>query len=405
MNTPRSRREFVRDGALGITAMTLLSNETAHADGTETLLSGQPTPLHFEKKTLNANSDIEVACAMDINGDGNLEVVSGDMWYESGTYAPHKFREIGDWGKGPDSSGYRHDFADLPMDVTGDGKMDLVCAEWATAEVSWWENPGESGKMWERHLIAKPGNSETAIFAPLLGEKARPCILPNVAQKVVFYELRTQGKKPEWIEHVVGTEGAGHGCGWGDLNGNGKADIITPRGWYENIDAANDKWIWHADWNCNPGDCSIGMLVHDWDGDGKNEVVFGSGHNYGLYWIKPNTGGTDPKYIQWLIDKSWSQAHSLILAPLEKKNELVILTGKRFKAHDHDPGAEDPLILCYYKWDRKAKMWSKFVIDYGERAGAGLQLNAVDLRGTGRLDIIAPGKTGLYVFENHGMRR
>ena len=33
---------------------------------------------------------------------------------------------------------------------------------------------------------------------------------------------------------------------------------------------------------------------------------------------------------------------------------------------------------------------------------AGLQLNAVDLRKTGRLDIIAPGKTGIYVLENQG---
>lgn len=390
---------------MGLAAMTMLNKHEAQADGTEIYLSGQPTPIHFEKKTLNATADFESACAVDINGDGKLEVVSGDTWYENGTYTPHKFREIGDWGKGPDSTGYRHDFADLPLDVTGNGRMDLLCAEWATAEVSWWENPGEAGKMWERHLIATPGNSETAVLAPILGKNARPCLFPNVAQKVVFYELRTQGKKPEWIEHVVGTEGAGHGCGWGDLNGNGKIDIITPRGWYENIDAANDKWKWHPDWNATPGDCGINMLVHDWDGDGKNEIVFGSGHNYGLYWIKPLPEGSDPKFQQWLIDKSWSQAHSLVLAPLEKSGELVLLTGKRYKAHDHDPGADDPLIVCYYKWDRKAKRWGKYVIDYGERTGTGLQVSAADLRKTGRLDIIAPGKTGLYVFENHGMRR
>ncbi|MDW8207692.1 MAG: hypothetical protein RMJ43_07630 [Chloroherpetonaceae bacterium] len=376
--------------------------------GAEVQTSGQmqepvsrPSRVRFRIRELNPDSDFEAACAADVNGDGRLEVICGDTYYEGPDYRPRRFREIGYWGKGPDATGYRHDFAALPMDVNGDGHVDIVSAEWATAEVSWWENVGDGKGMWPKHVIARPGNCETAIFAPILG-RGRPCILPNVAQQVVWYELRRPGKTPEWVEHVVGKEGAGHGCGWGDVNGDGKIDIVTPRGWYEQIDARRDRWIWHPDWNCDPGDCSIGMLVLDVDGDGRNDIVFGSGHNYGVYWLQQQPPGNAKRWVQRVIDRSWSQAHSMLLAPIEGGRWLVILTGKRYKAHDHDPGADDPLGIYYYTYDRRAGQWQKFVVTYGTRVGAGLQLSAVDLRKTGRLDIIAPGKTGLYVLENEG---
>jgi hypothetical protein len=35
-------------------------------------------------------------------------------------------------------------------------------------------------------------------------------------------------------------------------------------------------------------------------------------------------------------------------------------------------------------------------------AGCGIFFRVADLRGTGRLDIVAPGKDGLYVFYNEG---
>lgn len=362
----------------------------------------QPSQVRFRKRVINAASDNEAACAADINGDGRLDIVGGDTWYEAPHWTPHTFREIGVWGRSATESGYRDDFADLPLDVNGDGRIDLVSVSWATGEVSWYENTGDSRTLWPRHLIAKPGNMETAVFAPILGGRT-PCVLPNCAQQVVWYELRRRGSKPEWIEHVVGREGAAHGIGWGDVNGNGKVDIVTPHGWYEQIDARRDRWVWHADWECNPGDCGIGMLVMDVDGDGRQDIVFGSGHHYGLYWLQQRPPGSPQLWIQHAIDTSWSQVHTLILADIEGSRHPVVITGKRYKAHDHDPGVNEPLGLYYYRYDRSHQRWDKFIIDQGTQTGAGLQLTAVDLRRTGRLDLLAPGKSGLYLFENEGV--
>jgi hypothetical protein len=363
--------------------------------------AGQPSRVRFAKHTINAASDFECACAADINGDGKLDIVSGDTWYEAPNWMPHKFREIGDWGRGPDSSGYRKDFADLPIDVNGDGRIDIVSSDYATGEIFWHENPGKSDALWQKHLIATPGSAETTVIAPILGKKAI-CILPNCGNQVVWYELRKAGPEPQWVEHPVGKEGAGHGVGYGDVNGDGKTDIITPHGWYEQVDAANDKWIWHKDFECDPGDLGIGTPVADYTGAGHNDIVFGSGHHYGLYWLQQASAGSPQKWTTCPIDTTWSQAHTLILADLEGNRHPVVLTGKRYKAHDHDPGAGEPLGLYYYAYDRRKQEWQKFVIDQGTQTGTGLQLTAVDLRHTGRLDIIAPGKSGLYVFYNEG---
>lgn len=366
--------------------------------GEGTVPETRPSALRFRKVVVNAAADFEAATAADVDGDGRLDIVSGDTWYRAPEWTPRRFREIGSWGKGPDSSGYRNDFADLPLDVNGDRRVDIVSSDYASGELFWHENPGGGDALWTRHLIARPGSAETTVLAPLLG-KGSLCVLPNCAGQVVWYELRTAGTRPEWVEHVVGKQGAGHGIGYGDVNGDGKTDLITPTGWWEQVEAKSDRWTWRPEFACNPGDLGIGTPVFDADGDGKNDIVFGSGHHYGLYWLRNLGAG---KWEQRPIDTSASQFHALLEARFDGAREPAVVTGKRYKAHDHDPGAEEPLGLYYYRYDRKGQRWLKFVIDQGTQVGTGLQLTAADLRKTGHLDLIAPGKSGLYLFLREG---
>ncbi len=48
----------------------------------------------------------------------------------------------------------------------------------------------------------------------------------------------------------------------------------------------------------------------------------------------------------------------------------------------------------------QALNWKRHVIDYGSRAGGGMQIPVVDIDGDGDLDLVAPGKGGLFLFEN-----
>jgi hypothetical protein len=132
------------------------------------------------------------------------------------------------------------------------------------------------------------------------------------------------------------------------------------------------------------------------NGDGKPDLIYGAGHGYGLYWMENMGNG---KWKEHLIDNSWSQAHPLTLVDLVKDGKLDIVTGKRYLAHEGDPGAYEPLGLYWYRWSPQQGYFIKHVIDYGTRAGGGIQIIAVDIDGDGDIDLVAPGKSGLFLFE------
>jgi hypothetical protein len=102
-----------------------------------------------------------------------------------------------------------------------------------------------------------------------------------------------------------------------------------------------------------------------------------------------------------VIDDTWSQAHAMTMVDLNRDGKPDFVTGKRYMAHDHDPGAREPLGIYWYEFLRDSDgsvSWVKHIVDYSTRTGAGMQICVVDLDGDGRLDLVTPGKTGLFLF-------
>jgi len=369
----------------------------------------------WAQHTINGKSAFEAAGAFDVNQDGKLDVVSGDTWYEAPDWKPHHVRNVTRTGT------YLNDFSALPLDVNGDGLTDFITCGYFTRNVGWVENPGKSDKDWTYHEMDLPGSSEAATLVDLTGD-GKPEVLPNATNTVVWYELEKAAREPVWKKHDFGTAAAGHGVGSGDVNGDGRVDLLTPKGWFEApTDPRSDTWAWHPDWQL--GAAGIQILARDVDGDGLSDVVFGNGHDYGLFWLKQGKGPNGAKsWTRDTIDKSIASVHTLIWADLDgdgKDNELV--TGKRVYAHEIEPGATDGSVVAYYRFDPKEKSWSKHVVFQGEpaknapakgperdafkdfpagTAGTGLQMTAIDMDADGDLDLLCPGKSGLYWFEN-----
>jgi hypothetical protein len=239
--------------------------------------------------------------------------------------------------------------------------------------------------------------------------------------------LAKAGPTPDWKKHDFGalsTKANGHGVGTGDINGDGRVDLLTPKGWFEAPEQPRTQtWAWHPDWEI--GATGIQILGRDVDGDGLADVVYGMGHNYGLFWLK-QVGSHDSQrtWSKLPIDDSIASVHTLLWADIDgdgKDNELV--TGKRVYAHEIEPGATDGSVVAWYKFDKDAKAWKKHVIFQGEpaknapaegpkrdamkdfpagTAGTGLQMTAIDIDKDGDIDLVCPGKSGLYLFENLG---
>ncbi len=362
-------------------------------------------PLKWRKQWIS-DETFESAGVLDVNGDGVLDIVCGGFWYEGPDF--RKKHEIGDVRRFGE---YYDDFSTIALDVNGDGRPDFITGGWWGNTIRWRENPADPKKPWPEHVIAEVGNVESTRAWDIDGDGV-PEILPNTPPnpEVAYYKLITDaaGKGMGAFRKVpvftFPKGGQGHGLGCGDLAGNGRMDIVLCGGWLEApADPEAGGWAWHPEFDQAPWgwSASIPMLVADVDGDGRNELITGNGHGYGLWWSKRLADGA---WHHHPIDPFNAQYHDLQWADIDGDGKPELVTGKRHRAHcGNEAGEWDDLGIYYFKWTGEG--FAKQVIDYGAIGvgkGCGIHFTLADLRGSGRMDLVAPGKDGLFVFYNEG---
>jgi len=387
--------------------------------------ASRPPDIMFRVRMIDPGASETTAIA-DINKDGLPDIVSGDSWYEAPTWKKHPIREINF------TSNYVDNFSDLIVDVDGDGYPDVVQFSYFAEDIVWLKNPGKnvaspSVKEWAKTEFDTGGRTEFALLVDLNNDGKALELLPEFDRATVplaWFEL----KDHKWVKHIVSPQSYGHGIGAGDINGDGRNDILTPKGWFEAPpDPANGEWKFHAtDWETPPGAPSAAagtppvrtqfgfMYALDLNGDGRMDVLTTNAHDYGIYWFEQLAAepGKEPQWIRHTIDSTWSQSHSSALVDLNGDGQPDLVTGKRYMAHNGtDPGEREPLGLYWYEYRKVPPAgrgananggveWIRHIVDYGGRMGAGLQVRVVDIDGDGDLDIVAGGKSGLFIAEN-----
>ncbi|MBI1176407.1 VCBS repeat-containing protein [bacterium] len=352
--------------------------------------------LQFRLHPINTNAFFSSCAVMDVNHDGKLDIVSGEFWYEAPNWRKHYVGEVQVINGRPD--GYSH----LEMDVNRDGWMDFINVNFRSSSIYWMEHPGPSLGEWKKHVVAVPGQMETGRLYDVDGD-GQLDIVPCPWEFAAWWELLPgkPGEEPRFARHDIGgKEGGGHGSGFGDINGDGRGDYVATRGWYEApLDPRNGKWIWHPEYDI--GRTSMPIIVADVDEDGDADLVYAIGHDYGVYWLEQVQENGHRAWKKHLIDDSWSQGHSPLWVDLDNDGHKEFVDGKRFWCHEgRDPGARDPLVIYRYQFDKALGKFQRYAIQTNGPAGVGLDPKAVDLDGDGDLDLVLPGRSGLYWYEN-----
>ena len=353
------------------------------------------TDLEFKKVVLNEESLYSAAAVFDIDHDGDLDVFGGGFWYEAPDWTRHKVRDVEFIRGMPDG------FAAQPFDVNRDGWMDVIEVNYRSASIKWIEHPGESLGEWMAHIVVEPGPMETGRLIDVDGD-GHLDLTVNGARFAAWWQMvpGKDGKSTEFIRHDLPEELQGHGYAVGDVNGDGRADILSGNGWAEAPeDRVHGEWKWHPEFEL--GRVSAPFQVQDVDGDGDADLVYSIGHGYGVFWAEQTQEDGKRAWIKHDIDTSWSQAHFELWEDLDGDGRKEIVAGKRYMAHGgRDPGAEEPLRVYRYEFDPAKREWERGTISFDDRVGFGLDAKAADIDGDGDIDLVCPGRSGLYLLEN-----
>jgi hypothetical protein len=377
--------------------------------------------LTWKKTVLDTTFRAEGVAVADVNHDGKLDVLHREAWYEAPSWKRHDILEPGDYGDG--AAGYSHCFACWADDLNKDGWPDLIVIDYPGIPCYWLENPQNKPGHWKQHIIWHSACNETPTYVDLLGTGRRVLLMgwqPKGQERQGQMAYFTPGKDPTqlWEMHPIsepskpgkeipGTFKYSHGLGAGDVNGDGKLDVLCTGGWWEQPDRPGDRpWTFHP---ADLGPDCADMFAGDLDGDGLPDVISSSAHRYGIWWHQQKKdSGPNPKFIRRdLFPKLFSQSHALHLVDLNGDGLKDLVTGKRWWAHgpkgDIDPN--DPPVLYWFEAKKSAGLISFTPHKIDDASGIGTQFVVQDVNGDKLPDIVVSNKRGTFLFEQARVRK
>lgn len=412
-------------------------------------MAAEPT---FKKITLTRDFWCEGAHFADFDHDGSNDIVAGPfIWWgpefkEKVAYSspkPDRAKPVTDAdyipvyeafvAKSPEeqsktydpAKGYSDYFLTYTYDFNSDGWSDIIVFSWPGDITAWYENPrGRTGKAWVRHVIFDVTDNESPQLGDMNGD-GKPELIAHSGGRLGYASLDWSDptkpasylaiSKPDIKKYFRYT----HGYGFGDINGDGRADILDKDGWREQPKDVTTEWAFHAapfapdfagaDGVKKPARGGSQMQVYDVNGDGLNDVIASwDAHGYGLAWNEQKKDGSFVSH-QLMGSKpeesphgvKFTQMHATDMADIDGDGVKDLITGKRRWAHgpakDDEPMAAP--VLYWFQIKRDGKGGADFIphqID--DDSGVGTQVTAGDVNKDGKQDIVVGNKSGVFVF-------
>lgn len=361
--------------------------------------------VSFRRVQIDPVFRAEGVAVADFNGDGQGDVAAGSVYYAGPDWKMHSILAE---PKAFSPKQYSDAFCCFAEDLNGDGRPDLIVVDIPGKPTCWFENPGKAETAWKRHLAVRVTNGESPLWVDVDGDGRRELVCgsspdpekPDSPRRRMV--LATPGKDPyaPWplrkvsAENAPGTRKYAHGLGAGDVNGDGRGDVVVIEGWWEGPAAgAGGEWAFHE---AGLGEHAAHMHVDDFDDDGDADVLSSSAHRFGVWWHEQTAEG----WKTHVIDDTLSQTHAVCTADINGDGLVDFVTGKRWWAHmGRDPGADQPALVVWYELKRHGgrPVWKRHQID--DDSGVGTQFEVADVNGDGLLDVVTANKKGVYYFE------
>ena len=238
------------------------------------------TQITWKRQQLHGDFYSEGAAIGDINGDGKPDVVAGPFWWEGPAFEKkHAYYEP----KIFSINGYSDNFFAYVHDFDADQKNDILILGFPGKEARLYLNPGtHDDKPWPVHIVADVVDNESPVFTDITGD-GKPEIVCSTAGRFGWFAPIWEKPTEKWpfiaVTDDMKVAKFTHGLGVGDVNGDGKLDLLEARRWWENN--GTDKWTQH---NFAAG---IGggaqMFAYDFDGIGNNDIFTSlAAHRYGV---------------------------------------------------------------------------------------------------------------------------
>lgn len=368
----------------------------------------------FERKQLTGTYFSEGANAADVNGDGVADIVYGPYWFEGPAYSTK--HEI--YPPVPQNMDrYADNFFSWLYDFNGDGRNDVFVVGFPGTPAYVYENPGESGlgQHWPKHQVFDWVSNESPQLLDIVGD-AKPELICTRDGFFGFATVDWEHPLNAWDFHPISeqivSKKFGHGLGIGDVNGDGRQDLIHSKGWFEQpmTGALSSRWF-HHEVSLSEGYGGAEMYVYDVDGDGDNDIITSHrAHDFGLAWYEqiPNDGN-EPRFKHHLIMGEhpsenkygvvFSELHSVALADMDGDGLKDIVTGKTYWSHHRQsPQWDAGAVVYWFKLNRSSDGvdWVPYKAD-GE-AGIGRQISIVDINDDKLPDIVVGGMLGAHVL-------
>ena len=379
-------------------------------------LADEPSNGDWTRVTVDGVFRSEGIATADVTRDGKLDLMVGDLWYAAPDWKPHEIRKAGQYRF---NKNYSNAFNVFAWDVNGDGWQDQIVVCFPGTPCFWYENPQNKPGHWKEHEIWHEASNESPQFADLDGD-GRPELILGSDRRLGFLSIPPAGEATKkWKFHAISRPGDDkkngsfkyyHGLGVGDVNKDGRDDVLIAHGWYEapkNLKAGS--WKFHPVAFTPKGAPKFAdMHVEDLDMDGDNDVLMSSAHGYGVWWCE-NLGSADGnRFKQHDISRSFSQTHALRFVDINGDGQRDLVTGKRYFAHGgNDPGGKDPAVMYWFEIKRQKGSPPNFTpheIVAGRNTGIGTQFEVRDINGDHRPDIILSNKKGVHLLVQKGSK-